>query len=148
MWPTSERAVPEIDAFEFYGDNRRRLTQTLHKQDEASGMRKRPDETVQMRPDWADGWHVFGLDREPGRITWYIDGVATKVVAADTSATDMYLILNLAVSDGSRAPAPNAGTPFPSALAVDYVRVFSNTAGAKPVAPQAGYDGPPQLALH
>jgi hypothetical protein len=36
----------------------------------------------------------------------------------------MYLIANLAIANGARAPAPNAATPFPASLKLDYIRVW------------------------
>ncbi len=63
------------------------------------------------------------VDWEPGRLTWYVDGVATKTLN-EAPALNMYLIANLAVANGSRAPAPNASTPLPSSLKIDNIRAW------------------------
>jgi beta-glucanase (GH16 family) len=74
-------------------------------------------------PDWTAGWHTFTVDWQPGRLTWYVDGLPTKTVT-EAPSLNMYLIANLAIANGARAPAPNASTPFPSSLKIDYVRVW------------------------
>ena len=48
----------------------------------------------------------------------------------------MYLIANLAIANGSGAPAPTASTVFPSSLRIDYIRVWKLSATG--IAEQAG----------
>ena len=74
------------------------------------------------------GFHTFGVDWEPDHITWYVDGKAWMTTTDTTLIphTPMYPIVNLAVSNGTvwgSAPVPT--TPFPAALSVDYIRVWT-----------------------
>ena len=115
-WPSNEQWPPEIDAMEFYGDAPSRAYLTYHGEDRSTG-------TVISSRDWTDEWHTFAVDWRPGFLTWYVDGVARKVVA-DAPALDTYLIANLAIANGDRAPAPTAATQFPRALKIDYIRVW------------------------
>jgi beta-glucanase (GH16 family) len=115
-WSTNEQWPPEIDAMEFYGDNTSLLYQTYHGPNGADGSRV-------SNADWTADYHTFAVDWEPGRLTWYVDGVATKTLT-EAPALNMYLIANLAVANGSRAPAPNASTPLPSSLKIDYIRAW------------------------
>jgi beta-glucanase (GH16 family) len=45
------------------------------------------------------------------------------VPVENASFTGMYIVANLAVG-GSWPGPPNASTPFPSALEIDYIRVW------------------------
>ena len=121
-WSTNEQWPPEIDAMEFYGDRPGQVRLTYHGTG-GLALRPRGDGTKVSSPDWTTGWHTFAVNWEPGRLTWYVDGVARKTVE-ESPSTKMYLIANLAISNGERAPAPDSGTPFPSALKVDYIRVW------------------------
>jgi beta-glucanase (GH16 family) len=74
------------------------------------------------------GFHTFGVEWTPSTIDFYIDGVrrariTDHVPVANSAFTGMYLLLNLAVG-GSWPGAPDANTPFPSAMEIDYVRVW------------------------
>ena len=54
---------------------------------------------------------------------WYIDGVERHRWTGEADFGPMYIILNLAVG-GQWDGAPDGQTPFPSTMAVDYVRVY------------------------
>ena len=117
-WPRNEQWPPEIDAVEFYGDNVRNVYLTYH----APGG---GDQSIISRADWTTGWHTFAIDWRPGSIRWYIDGIQVKArSSSDVSNVPMYLIANLAIADGSNAPAPTSGTPLPSRLRIDWIRVW------------------------
>jgi beta-glucanase (GH16 family) len=84
--------------------------------------------------DFADGFHDFMVDWEPGSITWYVDGVATyKRTISTTSWLDaafvnnFYLRLNMAVG-GNWPGSPDADTKFPARYQVDYVRIYQKGA--------------------
>jgi beta-glucanase (GH16 family) len=73
---------------------------------------------------------VFGVEWEPGRIVWRLDGKpyhrATPAEVAPHSwvfEQPFFLLLNLAVG-GTFGGRVAGDTPFPQALRVDYVRVF------------------------
>jgi beta-glucanase (GH16 family) len=116
-WPRNEQWPPEIDVFEFHGDDPEHLRLTYHSPDRGAS-------TSAVRgEDWTLGWHTVGLEWDSRRLTWYVDGRVRKVVR-EAPDIPMYLILNLAISDGTRAPAATGGMPFPADLKVDYVRVW------------------------
>jgi beta-glucanase (GH16 family) len=78
---------------------------------------------------YADDFHVFALEWEPGVIRWYRDGVLYHTERPDTVGGDwvferpFFVILNLAVG-GYWPGYPDAGTPLPQRMLVDYVRVY------------------------
>ncbi|MCT2582818.1 glycoside hydrolase family 16 protein [Actinophytocola gossypii] len=80
-------------------------------------------------PRFADGFHTFKVDWRPDSITWSVDGnVYQTRTPADLGGQrwvfdhPFYLILNLAVG-GYWPGDPDASTPFPNTLVIDYVRV-------------------------
>jgi beta-glucanase (GH16 family) len=79
----------------------------------------------------ADAEHVYAVEWEPGSIRWYLDDVLYHTVTPKDLPVPsewpfdkrFFLILNLAVG-GTWPGAPDATTPFPARLEVDYVRVY------------------------
>lgn len=80
--------------------------------------------------NFADGFHDYVVEWEPGIIRWLIDGTQVYQRTAETTSWldeafhgDFYLRINLAV--GGRWPgAPNSDTAFPAEYQIDYVRVY------------------------
>jgi beta-glucanase (GH16 family) len=87
----------------------------------------------------AAGWHTYGMIWTPGSVAYYVDDPTqpyfTYTKSSLTSLTGAvwpfdagqsnFIILNLAVG-GDWPGSPNATTPFPSQMLVDYVRVYTN----------------------
>jgi beta-glucanase (GH16 family) len=82
--------------------------------------------------DFANDFHTWTMLWNSTSITYQVDGTTVFVVdKAQLEATrgpwifdhPFYLILNLAVGGDFPGP-PNAGTPFPARMLVDYVRVY------------------------
>lgn len=63
------------------------------------------------------GWHTFGADWQPGRITFYYDGKAVGSVTSNVTSSPMYLILSNSLSSYISGPMV-----APSTMQVDYVR--------------------------
>lgn len=81
---------------------------------------------------FADGFHTFKVDWSPNRIVWSVDGnVYQTRTPADLGGRQwvfdkpFFMILNLAVG-GYWPGDPDASTPFPNTLVIDYVRVTNN----------------------
>ncbi|HZU39404.1 MAG TPA: glycoside hydrolase family 16 protein, partial [Solirubrobacteraceae bacterium] len=80
----------------------------------------------------AGAFHVYGIRWSPNRIVFTLDGVprATETPASLAPGQQwvfnrpFFLLLNLAVG-GNWPGAPNAGTPWPATMLVDWVRVYS-----------------------
>ena len=123
MLPADRSWPPEIDVMEFWGENPTRTSMALAWMN--------PDGTHAQSwsdfigPDFSAGWHTFGVDWQPGAITWYVDGQVRKVFTDATKipSKPMYLLANLAV-DG-KSGGPDATTPFPSSYEIDYIRVWN-----------------------
>jgi len=87
----------------------------------------------------AAGWHTYGMIWSPGSVAYYVDnpsqpyvtytpsslsGLSGAVWPFDSGQSN-FIILNLAVG-GDWPGSPNASTPFPSQMLVDYVRIYTN----------------------
>jgi beta-glucanase (GH16 family) len=122
LLPSTQESLPEIDVFEVVGEAPHRVVQSLHVGTEADRERRHRDVDT---TDLTTGWHRFGLRWEADRLAWYVDGTETFVIDdADLIPHEpMYLIANLAVG-GTFTETPDAQTPFPSRMDVDYIRVW------------------------
>ncbi|GGM09566.1 family 16 glycosylhydrolase [Promicromonospora citrea] len=81
---------------------------------------------------FADDFHTFAIDWQPGSITWSVDGVAYQTFTpANTNGNPwvydqpFFFILNVAVG-GSWPGYPDGSTQFPQQMVVDYVRVYDS----------------------
>lgn len=127
-WPTGG----EIDIIEMLGQDPTRAYGTLHYG--TPHTHSGHDYTLRTGETFADNYHVFALEWEPGEIRWYVDGYhyqtqsewfTSQPDAAYPAPFDrpFHLILNVAV--GGRWPGyPDETTEFPQCMAVDYVRVY------------------------
>ena len=87
----------------------------------------------------AAGWHTYGMIWTKGSVAYYVDDPTHPYVTYTTSSISglsgavwpfdagqsNFILLNLAVG-GDWPGSPNAATPFPSTMLVDYVRVYTN----------------------
>jgi beta-glucanase (GH16 family) len=129
LLPASGAWPPEIDIMEWQGALPRTNFMTVHfstphKKDDSIGG------TYQGPKLW-HAYHLYAIDWRPDTLTWYVDGVAYFTVTAGQiesrggkfPRTPMYVLVNLAL--GGWISPPNKHTPSPSAMAIDYVRVWN-----------------------
>ncbi|MCD0452716.1 glycoside hydrolase family 16 protein [Actinocorallia sp. API 0066] len=80
--------------------------------------------------DFSARFHVFSLDWTPDALTFMIDGYVVHTVARATIPGEwvfdhpFFVVLNLAVG-GPFPGDPDAETPFPARMVVDYVRAYA-----------------------
>jgi beta-glucanase (GH16 family) len=80
---------------------------------------------------FADAFHIFAIEWEPGTIRFYVDGNLyetqnqSAVPSGDTWEFEhpFFLLINVAVG-GQWPGSPDGTTTFPQTLKVDYVRVY------------------------
>ncbi len=71
----------------------------------------------------ADGsWHTYSVEWTPNIIIWYIDGVARFNVTQCVPNLPTYILANMAI--GGWPGPPNATTPFPNYMDIDYIRAY------------------------
>ena len=133
QWPR----CGEIDCMEVMGQDTNKLYGTIHYGNphaESQGTYTIED----GKESFSDDFHTFTCDWEPGKITWYVDGIKYHEESNWHSTTEgqgtltypapfdqpFYIILNLAVG-GSWVGNPNEETSFVNnPFVVDYVRVY------------------------
>lgn len=89
--------------------------------------------------DFSEDFHVYRVDWEPDRITWYVDGVEfgsrsssqwfSSAASGNQRApfdSEFHLLLNVAVG-GNFPGNPNGASDFPQTMEVDYVRAYQRT---------------------
>jgi len=80
---------------------------------------------------FADDFHTFAVEWEPGVVRWYVDGqlyqtrTPSDLPAGSPWVFDrpFFMLLNVAVG-GHWPGSPDATTVFPQTMLVDYVRVY------------------------
>lgn len=113
---------PEIDVMEYIGDKPNTIYNTYHYY-ENWNLRSTPSYEVPGE-DFSQNFHTYGMRWEPGKITWYVDGVERNVHNdGNVSWEDMYLLVNLAVG-GWWPGDPDGNTSFPARYQIDYIRAY------------------------
>jgi beta-glucanase (GH16 family) len=82
-------------------------------------------------PKFADDFHEFATEWEPGQLRFYVDGAQYATFQPSQLPAGMkwvfdhpfFLLLNVAVGGDWPGP-PDASTQFPQKMLVDYVRVY------------------------
>jgi beta-glucanase (GH16 family) len=124
----------ELDIMEVLGHDPGRLHCTVHYGGQYP-CNSNTGESV-TGPDLSADFHTYGVQWGDGTITWLLDGVAVHTL--DESGLGgrfwpfdrpFHLLLNLAVG-GNWPGSPDASTPFPAELAVDWVRVWQSAEGS------------------
>ncbi len=121
LWllPTSLQHPPEIDIVEVHGNDTSLALFTNIPTDGQNQQLRYPT------ADLSAGFHTYGLDWEPGSITWYLDGKPVFHVTAGVSNVPMYFLMNLAV-DGKAGLSPSASTPKSGAFVVKSVEIWQH----------------------
>lgn len=133
QWPR----CGEIDCMEVMGQETNKAYGTVH-YGNPHAQSQGTYYTGENESGFSDDFHVFTCDWEPGKITWYVDGVKyheendwySTTVGQGTPTypapfdQPFYIILNLAVG-GSWVGNPNDETSFENnPYEIDYVRVY------------------------
>jgi hypothetical protein len=113
-WP------PEIDILEIVGTNSKQFTANIH----VPGGEAAPPMTFYPEPASADGFHVFGFEWTPSMMRWTVDGKVVREHQNYFSDKRLYLLTSWEI--GSNWPGkPDASTPWPAEVEIDYVRVYA-----------------------
>ncbi|MDP2008981.1 MAG: family 16 glycosylhydrolase [Phenylobacterium sp.] len=97
---------------------------------------------------YGDGFHTYGVKWTAQTITFYVDRAEVwQTVTPTDMHAPMRMLVNLAVG-GHWAGSPDASTPFPANLRVDYIHAFSlaQADGGAPATPAPPPAPPPAPA--
>ena len=125
-WP----GCGEIDVMEDFGREPGLVSGTLHGPGYSGGESISRDFSLPDGEIFADDFHVFAVEWDPGRITFSVDSQVYGIIrSAEVSARgdwvfdhEFFLLLNMAVG-GNPVPSPDPSI-FPAEMLVDYVRIF------------------------
>ncbi len=125
LLPTDGTWPPELDAVEMLGNNPTTIYTSTHSQVASA-------KTVATQvADTSKGFHTYGVDWEPDRVTYYFDGNAISSLATPADMNKpMYMIVNLTV--GGVGSWPGAATGETGHLLVDYVRAYASPTAVQP----------------
>ncbi|RAK58379.1 hypothetical protein DJ021_00415 [Phenylobacterium hankyongense] len=108
-WP------PEIDVMESVGDPAKVYVTAHSKTVKAEGT------AVDVSPD---AFHTYAVSWDRDQLIWFVDGREVKRQPTPPDMhKPMYLLANLALG-GDWAGQPDATTPFPAQLSIDYIRAY------------------------
>ena len=109
---------------------------------DATFVKPRPSGQIYDGTDFSQDYHVYAVDWQPGKVTWYIDGQQVSVLEnGEVNYEELYLMINLDMGGNWTNFPANAGglgrsgnERFPNqndlnnfkdpALEIDYVRVY------------------------
>lgn len=73
-------------------------------------------------------WHTYAIDWSPTHLRWWYDDYMFRIMPNPGVVDPVRTILNFAIEQGH---PPNAQTPFPSDMRIDYVRVYQYVVGTE-----------------
>ena len=125
---------PEIDLLEMWMTNSDQdlndeytISHNYHYENQA-GVPQSSHTWTRSNTSYATGFHTLGIEWEPGRISWFVDGIETKRFTGPlVASTPQFLVFSLQIGHASWiGPAfdPDQTTPFPSYMQVNWVRVW------------------------
>ena len=128
--------VVEIDIFEALGRYDNQLALTIHfPKDLGNGKFGQFGSSPTLPFDWSKNFHVYAMEWEEGRLTWYLDGQRLWVYEGPTPQKEMMILLGQYQLGGHPKfagwlkPTPD-NLPYPRDFEIDYVRVYRRTTQA------------------
>lgn len=116
--PKAPQPVREVDVFENIGKDGEFFA-TVHRAE--AGKTISDGERIEI--DTVAKPHTYGVMITPDRIAWYLDDVAVRIRPNHDFHEPAHMLLNLAVG-GEWPGAPDASTPFPAHMTIDWVRAY------------------------
>lgn len=122
--PSNAGRWQELDVVENYGGFEKGVYSGIHTTDPAPNVNWQRDLQVYSELPTPSGFHTYGMDWEPDKISFYVDG---QLVGSQATPSDMhgpmYIIANLATKDEAGNPL-TASTPAMS-MDIDYIKVYA-----------------------
>ena len=129
LLPATKEWPPEIDILEILGHETDKVYFSTHWTNDVIGPENHQFKTGDwVGPDFSADFHTFAVEWQADLCVWYVDGVERYRSVAGIPDEPMYVIANLAVG-GDWPGMPDATTPFPSSMDIDYIRVYQRDEG-------------------
>lgn len=120
LWNNQGKEFPEIDMVEVLGQQPGQLWNTIHY--EVNGIYGK-DYNLSNLPDMTTDYHTYGIEWNPEKITFFVDGIAIYTSTTYVPKEDMYLFINTGVG-GNWVGEPDETTQFPAQMLVDWIRYY------------------------
>ncbi|MGI3900108.1 MAG: glycoside hydrolase family 16 protein [Janthinobacterium lividum] len=125
--PTNAPGWQELDVVEHYGGNDKGVYSTIHTTDQTPNIPWQDNRQVYSEtPGLSTGYHTYGMDWEPDRISFYVDG---NLMGSQATPSDMhgpmYLLADLATQ--------SSASSSPMTTKIDYIRAYSKDPSATAV---------------
>ncbi len=133
FWLYAGHENDEIDVFELKGEKNNQVHVDVHCKQGCKNykttlglLRKNWGTFLTSSAFWHEGFNVMAIDWQPGFIKWYLNGNGIAYWKGNLSYP-AWMIANVAIpsDNGPFGPGPDAGTPFPARLVIDYIRIWS-----------------------
>jgi beta-glucanase (GH16 family) len=129
-WP----ACGEMDIMEYRGQQPTLVHGSAHGPGYSGGRAITASHSLAGGAAYDGGFHTFAIEWTPDQIDYRVDDtVYESITPAEVPSGDkwvfdhpFFIILNLAVG-GNYVGSPDATTPFPATMLVDYVRVYEQS---------------------
>lgn len=123
LLPVTKEWPPEIDVLEILGHETDKVYFTTHWSNPTTVNSHQFKTGSYMGPDFAEDYHTFAVEWQPGLCIWYVDGQEQYRSMTGIPDEPMYVIANLAVG-GDWPGNPDETTSFPGYMDIDYIRVY------------------------
>lgn len=120
LWNNQGNAFPEIDIVEILGQQPGQVWNTIHY--EVNRIYGK-DYHFSDLPDLTADYHIFSIEWQPEKITFFVDGTPLYTSTAYVPSEEMYLFINTGVG-GDWVGEPDETTSFPAQLLVDWIRYY------------------------
>ena len=120
LWPNSPGYVAQTDIFESPPPNKNELFFTNH------GINGGATTQLTATGSFASGFHVLTCEWSPNKLQFYVDGVSQGVLTQSIPNQPMWFGIAVASGDAFTGN-PDATTPFPVSLDVDWVQIYKYT---------------------
>ncbi len=123
FWMLDTYTRAEVDVFEFFGQIPTQIYQSIHP------INGQPHAIpYQLGFDATAGFHRYGVLVTPTADVYYVDGVPTQQYP-DASVNAFYFMVSLQIgAPGSFPGAPDATTPWPAIMSLQYFHAYQPTA--------------------
>ncbi|WP_082504478.1 family 16 glycosylhydrolase [Methylobacterium sp. Leaf111] len=121
MLPIDGNSPPEFDIVESIGRDPGHVANVAHAIDQ--GQKVAHSKTYGV--DFTQ-FHTYGVDWEPDYITWYIDGVAVRTQPTPPGLDVPFYMLASLGGGTPYSGEPDATTPWPAHMDIDYIRAYAS----------------------
>ena len=120
--------LPEIDMLEYLGQYPNELHYVVHWENTLGEKSRDYFHYKSDEVNFSNDFHTYGLQWEPNKITWILDGTPIFESKAFSPDIPLYLYINTAIG-GFWPGNPDPFDEYPKQMQIEYVRIFQKEIG-------------------